>query len=153
MQRCIDAHVHSCDACQHYKDQGRGQGRGQGALPPQEDICMPFKEITAGLIGPWSIEIDGQFLQIQALTIVDTATTLSEVIWIEDQSSQHIANLFDNNLLARYPHPLRCIFDQSGEFTGRPFQSMLIKNGIQQVPTTVKNPQANAVCKHMHRTI
>jgi hypothetical protein len=30
---------------------------------------------------------------------------------------------------------------------------MLIQNGIQQVPTTVKNPQANAVCKHMHRTI
>jgi hypothetical protein len=30
---------------------------------------------------------------------------------------------------------------------------MLIQNGIKQVPTTVKNPQANAVCKRMHRTI
>jgi hypothetical protein len=76
----MDAHVHSCDACQRYKD----QGRGQGTLPPREDVSVSFKEIAANLIGPWSIEINGQFLQIQALTIVDTATTLSEVIRIED---------------------------------------------------------------------
>jgi hypothetical protein len=115
---------------------------------------VPFEEIAANLIGPWSIEINGQFLQIQALrTIVDTATALSKVIRIEDRSSQHIANLFDNNWLAHYTRPLRCIFDQCGEFTGRPFQSMLIQNGIQQVPTTVKNPQANAVCERMHCTI
>jgi transposase InsO family protein len=149
MRRRIDAHVHSCDACQRFKD----QGRGQGALPPRNDTSIPFEEVAADLIGPWSIDINGQTLQIQALTIVDTATTLAEVIRIEDRSSQHVANLFDNNWLARYPRPLRCIFDQGGEFTGRPFQSMLIQNAIDQVPTTVKNPQANAVCERMHRTI
>jgi hypothetical protein len=42
---------------------------------------MPFKEIVAGLIGPWSI-INGQTLKIQAITIkivdtVDTATILA----------------------------------------------------------------------------
>jgi hypothetical protein len=30
---------------------------------------------------------------------------------------------------------------------------MLNINGIQPVPTTTKNPQANAVCKRMHNTI
>jgi transposase InsO family protein len=149
MWRRIDAYVHSCDACQRYKD----RGRGQGSLPPREVVSVPFEEIATDLIDPWSIEIDSQFLQIQVLTIVDTATTLAEVIRIEDRSSQHVANLFDNNWLARYQRPLRCIFDQGGEFTGRPFQSMLIQNGIQQVPTTVKIPQANAVCERMHRTI
>ncbi len=79
--------------------------------------------------------------------------SLAEVIRIEDRSSQHVANLFDNGWLARYPCPLWCIFDQGGEFTGRPFQSMLIQNAIDQVPTTVKNPQENAVCERMHRTI
>jgi hypothetical protein len=39
------------------------------------------------------------------------------------------------------------------EFTGRPFQSMFNQNGIHQVPMTVKNPQANAVCEQMHQTI
>jgi transposase InsO family protein len=138
-----------CDACQHYKD----QGHGQGALPPRDDISMPFEEIAADLIGPWSIDINGQILQIHSLTIVDTSTTLAEVIRIKNGSSQHVANLFDNGWLARYPHPLRCIFDQGGEFTSCPFQLMLVHNGIHQVPTTLKNPQANAVCKRMHQMI
>jgi hypothetical protein len=43
MRQPIDAYVHSCDACQHYKD----QGRGQGALPPRDDVSMPFKEVAA----------------------------------------------------------------------------------------------------------
>jgi hypothetical protein len=116
-------------------------------------VSVPFEEIAADLIGPWSIHIADQTLQIQALTIVDTATTLAKVIHIEDRSLQHIANLFDNNWLAHYLCPLQCIFDQDGKFTGRPFQSMLIQNGIHQVPTTVKNPQANAVCERMHSTI
>jgi hypothetical protein len=114
---------------------------------------MPFKEVAANLIGPWSININGQILQIQALTIVDTATTLAEVICIEDHSLQHVANLFGKGWLTCYPHPIRCIFDQGGEFTGRPIQLMLIQNGIHQVPTTVKNPQADAVCERMHQTI
>jgi hypothetical protein len=82
MQRRIDAYVHLCDTCQRYKD----QGHGQGALPPREDISMLFKEIAAGLIGPWSINIHGPTLQIQALIIIDTATTLKKVVWIEDRS-------------------------------------------------------------------
>jgi hypothetical protein len=123
MRGRIDAHVHSCDACQRYKD----QGRGQGALPPRQDVSTPFEEIAADLIGPWSIDINGQTLQIQALTIADIATTLAEIVRIEDQSSQHVANLFDNSWLACYPRPLRCIFNQGGEFNGRPFQSMLIQ--------------------------
>jgi hypothetical protein len=99
------------------------------------------------------IDINGQSLQIQALTIVDTATMLAKVINIEDQSLQHVANMFDNSWLDHYPHPLQCIFDQGGKFTGHPFQSMLIQNGIHQVVTTMKNPQANKVCKCMHHVI
>ena len=55
MQRHIDVQVHSCDECQRYKD----QGHGQGALPPRDDVSMPFEEVAANLIGPWSIDING----------------------------------------------------------------------------------------------
>eukprot|EP00977_Amphora_coffeiformis_P007532 scaffold1646_cov115-Amphora_coffeaeformis.AAC.1 len=30
---------------------------------------------------------------------------------------------------------------------------MLHMNGIQSVPTTVRNPQANAICERMHKTV
>jgi transposase InsO family protein len=149
MCRRIDAYVHSCDTCQRYKDAGQGQGE----LPPREDTSVPFEEVTVNLVGPWSINIEGNTLEIQALTIIDIATTLSEAVCIEDKSSQHISNLFENNWLARYPRLVRVIFDQGGEFVGRPFQSMLIHNGIRPAATTTKNPQSNAVCERMHRTI
>jgi hypothetical protein len=83
MYRCVDLHVHSCDACQHYK---QDQGHGQGAHPPGEDVFVPFEEISTDLTGPWSIDIAGQTLQIQALTSMESATTLAEVFHIEDRS-------------------------------------------------------------------
>jgi hypothetical protein len=55
--------------------------------------------------------------------------------------------------LTRYPRPLRCIHDQGGEFTGPEFQAVLLMYGIKDVPTTVKNPQANAVNERLHQTI
>ena len=37
---------------------------------------------------------------------------------------------FENDWLARYPRPERCIHDNGGEFTGIPFIHMLVLNGI-----------------------
>jgi hypothetical protein len=75
--RCrVDNHVHSCDSCQRYKD----AGRGQGILPPREDTSVPFGEVTVNLVGPWSIDINAATLDVQALTIINIATTLSEVV-------------------------------------------------------------------------
>ena len=60
---------------------------------------------------------------------------------------------FENDWLARYPLPERCIHDNGGEFTGVPFIHMLVLNGIKDVTTTVKNPQANAICERLHQSI
>jgi hypothetical protein len=48
---------------------------------------------------------------------------------------------------------MRCIHDNGGEFTGEHFQLRLQTNGIKDVPTTVKNPQANSICERMHQTV
>lgn len=48
---------------------------------------------------------------------------------------------------------MKVIHDQGGEFTGHAFQNGLNELGIQPVSITSKNPQANAVCERMHRTI
>ena len=60
---------------------------------------------------------------------------------------------FENQWLARYPRPVSCIYDPGPEFIGEPFQECLQRNGIQPSPTTVKNPQANAVCERLHSTV
>jgi hypothetical protein len=71
----------------------------------------------------------------------------------ESTTRLHVALIVENEWLARYPRPLRCIYDNGGEFTGAPFQVMLLENGIQGVPTTVKNPQSNAINERIHQTV
>jgi transposase InsO family protein len=141
--------VSNCDDC----DRNKEMGAGYGHLPARVDTSNPWEEVAVDLIGPWSVEVPMQGeVQIQALTVIDTATTLAEIIRIENKSSEHIALLFENNWLARYPRPLRCIHDQGGEFSGAAFQATLATEDIQAVPTTVKNPQSNAICERMHKT-
>jgi transposase InsO family protein len=79
---------------------------------------------------------------------------LAEISSINNKTSEYIALKFENDWLARYPHPERCIHDNGGEFTGAPLlQHMLVLNGIKDVTTTVKNPQANAICERLHQSI
>jgi hypothetical protein len=75
-------------------------GCGQGELLPREETSVPFENIAVDLVGPWFISINGNMLDIQALTIINIATTLSEVICIKDKYSQHISNIFENKWLA-----------------------------------------------------
>ena len=58
--------------------------------------------------------------------------------------------LFENIWLVQYPRPSRCMHDNGGEFTGAAFSHMICVNGIKDVNTTIKNPQANAICKRLH---
>ena len=60
--------------------------------------------------------------------------------------------LFKNTWVLRYLKTERCIHNNGNEFLGADFQRLLVVNGIFDVPTTVKNPQSNAICEQMHQT-
>jgi hypothetical protein len=109
--------------------------------------------VAADLIGPWKIQIPGQELVFNALTCIDPVSCLLKICLIDNKSSDHVSMKFENNWLARYPRPLRCIHDAGGEFTGKSFQDKLFLNRIKDSPTTIKNPQANAICELVHQTI
>ena len=61
--------------------------------------------------------------------------------------------LFENNWLAWYPCPSCCIHDNGGEFTGAAFAHVLHANRMKDIPATVKNPQANAICEPLHQSV
>jgi transposase InsO family protein len=145
----ISTFVSSCEACQRNKQPGRGYGH----LPPKNDIAQPWEEVAVDLIGPWTLRVPTGDLVVHAITMIDITTTLTETVRIENKTSSHCALQFENHWLSRYPRPLRCVHDQGTEFVGLNFQHMLAMNGIQSVPTTVRNPQANAVCERMHKTV
>ena len=58
----------------------------------------------------------------------------------------------ENNWIARYPCPLKCVSDQGPEF-GEEFRSMLLKNGIKHSTSTARNPQGNSLVERIHQAI
>mmetsp|Transcript_27299 Transcript_27299/g.56590 ORF Transcript_27299/g.56590 Transcript_27299/m.56590 type:complete len:225 (+) Transcript_27299:65-739(+) len=62
-----------------------------------------------------------------------------------NKTAIHTAKLFDKYWLCHYPRPRIAIFDNGTKFIGTHFQEMLASYNIQPRPTTVKNPQANAI--------
>lgn len=113
----------------------------------------PWEECAVDLIGPWQINVRGKTVEFNALTCIDTASNLVELIRIDNKSSPHIAHKFQQSWLARYPLPRRCVHDMGGEFIGGAFQSTLTQLNIKDVCSTSKNPQSNSICERMHQTV
>ena len=85
---------------------------------------------------------------------IDTVTNYPEIVRLNNMTSLHIAQQFENLWLSRYPHPVRCIYDQGPEFMGHDFQSMLNDYAIIHQPCTVKHRQLNStICEQLHQTI
>ena len=171
MKKDIDNMVSKCAKFQKFKKTAR---KKYGKLPAKDsDLPPPFHTVCVDLVGPWKIEVEQALgddntssrkrnknkrtrkitMEFKALTILDATTTLMEIEPYERKNSEEIAHLFDQEWLCRYPRPEVCIHDNGGEFMGMEFQEMLASYGIKAKPTTVKNPQANAIIERTHLTM
>ena len=138
-----------CKHCQKYKL----SGKGYGLLPEREVRIAPWEEVAIDLIGPWKVQVNGKPCEFSALTCIDTATNLVELVRIDTKTAEHIRHKFAQTWLCRYPRPIRCVHDKGGEFIGREFQWLLELFSIKDVCSTSKNPQSNAICERMHQTV
>ena len=50
---------------------------------------MPFKECAVDLIGPWVVQVCGNPYEFDALTVIDTATNLVELIRVDDKKLRY----------------------------------------------------------------
>ncbi|KAL7562592.1 hypothetical protein ACA910_015462 [Epithemia clementina (nom. ined.)] len=141
--------VTSCPTCQRVKTRHRHYSE----LPAREVRGNPWADIAVDLIGPWKVSVHNQELTFQALTLIDTVTNLCELIRINDKTARHVGLQLENAWLSRYFRPVRCLFDQGGEFIGQGFAQILRNHGIKPVPLTAKNPQSNAICERLHLTV
>jgi hypothetical protein len=127
LREIVENIVGACEICQRDKLPGHGYGE----LPPRDVHIAPWFEVACDLlIGPWKINIQGNTFVFQALTIIDQVTNYCEIIQIPDKTSTSVARTFENNWLARYPHPMKVIHDQGLEFLGRPLEQMLTNAGV-----------------------
>jgi hypothetical protein len=72
-----------CKICQKYKL----AGRGYGLLPKQERWIAPWEEVTIDLIGPWKVKVNGQQIQFNVSTCIDTAMNLVKLIRVDKTRS------------------------------------------------------------------
>ncbi len=113
----------------------------------------PWEEVTIDLIGPWKVKVNGQQVEFNALTCIDTASNLVKLICIDNKTAKHIRDKFTQSWLCRYPRPVQCLHDKGDEFIGQNFQWLLEIFSIKDVCLTRKNPQSNAICERMHQTV
>lgn len=136
-----------------------------GKIPAKKfstDDVTPWHTVCVDCIGPIEFTVKKRTvieerevlkkkkMKMQALTMIDPATNWFEIEIIDKIDSVETAFAFDRAWLCRYPRPLCCVHDNGKEFTGAEFQEMLLSYGMKSVPTTVRNPQSNAVLERVH---
>ena len=148
MKAIIEDYCKTCDICQRIK----GPFPKLGHLPLKVAEQNPWEEVQVDLVGPWMFKFAKWQVNVNAITAIDPFVGMCEISRLKNKSCAHVATKFYQMWLARYPRPLRCIHDNGSEFIAQEFQDTLKHYGIQDVPTTVKNPQANSIIERMHLT-
>ncbi len=113
----------------------------------------PWKEAAINLIRPWKFKVNGQQVEFNALTCIDMASNLVKLIRIDNKTAKQIRDKFTQSWLCGYPCPVQCLHDRGGEFIRQNFQWLLEIFSINDVCSTGKNPQSNAICERMHKTV
>ncbi len=161
MRTTIRSITKSCRSCQINK---RGSRR-YGHFPPKTVITNPWECKCLDLIGPFTLKgnKDNSQIDFMALTMINPA--FERLRWqtvngkelliadeIFDKTSEHIAKLVNKTWLCIYP---RCCYlnnDNKSEFKLH-FKYLCDSYGIMREPTTVKNPWANCILKHVHQVL
>jgi hypothetical protein len=114
---------------------------------------VPWHTVAVDLVGPWTIRARNRTVQLLLLHCIDPVTRWLELTRLRiGKEAEVVALEFDRTWLSRYPRPLRCLHDQGPEF-GSEFTDLLASYGIENAPTKVKHPQANAILERSHQVV
>ena len=149
METDVSKFIKTCSTCQRFKKSKKKYGK----LPPKEVTMTPWETVCIDLIGPYTVtDRSGNDRILNAMTFVDPATGWFEITEIPDKTSARISQIFNSTWLARYPRPRKVIFDNGNEFK-KDFLPLLRDFNIKPTPTTIKNPQANAILERVHQVL
>jgi hypothetical protein len=146
-----------------------------GYLPSKTVICNPWECLCVNLIGPYTLKgKDNLQIDFVALTMINPTHSWFEIVELPiitqlqrqtvnckellkvdkifDKSSDCIAKLLNKTWLCRYPQCHYLTYNNRSEFKLH-FKYLCKSYGIKRKPTTVKNPQANAIMECMHQVL
>ena len=141
-----------CNVCQKQKK----QKKKYGLLPKKKAEAIPWERLCVDLIGPYQLKTNKgkQIKPLRCVTMIDPATSWFEIVEYDDKQAITVANIVEQNWLARYPRPSLVNIDRGREFIGQEFARMIEKDyGIKRKIITTRNPQANAIIEWVHQTL
>eukprot|EP00804_Cyclotella_cryptica_P017384 CCRYP_020239-RA/>CCRYP_020239-RA protein AED:0.58 eAED:0.68 QI:0/-1/0/1/-1/0/1/0/488 len=144
-------------------------------------ITNPWEALCVDLIGPYTLKGKaGTEIDFMCLTMINPASSWFEVVELPittdavtptdtkgqkgtkthtnpklpyfDKSSTMINNLVNKTWFSRYPRCQYIIYDNGSKFKLH-FEALCESYGIKRKPTSVKNPQANAILERVHQVI
>jgi hypothetical protein len=138
-------------------------------------MTVPWRALCVDLIGPYTLKgKDGTIIDFMALTMINLATSWLEVVELPlvrqlktmtvngkessiveeifDKTSERIAWLVNKTWLSRYPRCRYIIYNNGSAFKLN-FEYLCETYGIKCKPTTIKNPQANAILERLHQVL
>ncbi len=89
-------------------------------------------------------------MQLMTKKVNGKERTIEEEIF--NKSSDRISQLVNKIWLCRYPQCCYLIYNNGSEFKLH-FETLCNSYGIKHKPTTIKNPQLNAICEHVHQVL
>ena len=147
--------VRKCATCKKFKKTNKPN---YGKLPVKTTEVTPCVEVYVDLIGSYTVKtqrLDTKgvpiTLTLTEMTFIDPRTGWFEIAEVPstDQSSARISRLFNQTWLNRYPRPQKVRFDNGFEFK-RDFIPLLKNFCVKPKPTSIKNPQSNAIIERVH---
>jgi hypothetical protein len=173
MRNTIWRYVKSCRSCQVNKRHSLRYGH----VPPKLVISTPWEALCVDLVGPYTLNgKDGSSIDFMCLTMIDPATSWFEMVELPtvrvtvsrggkgkkttclnytkdavifDKTSAQINNLVYKCWLSRYPRCCYMIYNNGSEFKLH-FRDLCKTYGVKRKPTSIRNPQANAIQKRIH---
>ena len=176
MRNTVRTHVKNCKSCQTNK---RRQTK-YGKLPTKIVVTTPWDTLCVDLMGPYTLKgKDGSVIDFMCLTMIDPASSWFEIVELPvemfttlsstedksgtkvhvktkkeyfDKSSAIISHLVNKTWFSRYPCCQNIVYDNGSEFKLH-FEALCDSYGIKRKPTSVKNPQVNAILEWVHQVL
>jgi hypothetical protein len=173
MRNTIQKYVKSCRSYQVNKRHSLRYGH----VPPKLVITTPWKALCVDLVGPYTLKgKDSSSIDLMCLTMIDPATSWFEIVELPtvrvtvpkggkgkkatcldytkdaeifDKTSAQISNLVYKCWFSRFLLCCYMIDDNGSEFKLH-FRNLCKTYGVKHKPTSIKNPQANAILERNH---
>ncbi len=172
-------YVKSCRSCQVNKRHSQKYGH----LPPKLVITTPWRALCIDLTGPYTLQgKDGTSIDFMCLTMINPPTSWFKIVELPtvnlemtvppagkgkkvtlanntkesdttfDKSSAQMSNLVYETWFNRYPCCGHLMYNNKSKFKLH-FHSLCGTYGIKHKPTSVKNPQVNAILECIHAVL